>query len=696
MKPTKVNILDFIDFKKFDTLLEGFNKSTGFVTAILDLDGNILSKSGWRQICNEFHRINPETLKKCTFSDTVLSGKMDEGEQYHYYKCSNGLIDVAVPVIIDGKHMANLFSGQFFFEEPDRMFFKKQAKEYGFDEEKYLEALEKVPVVSKERVKMAMEFLLNMTQLISETTFQRLEQQSLNDAILKGEERFKTFMEETPVYAYIKDGSLNHIFSNKKVRELSQLNQIGQTADSSRTLFDPEIADYLENADQKILSGDSNRIELEYKVKIGGRDTWLHDIKFALILTDGTKGVGGLAIDITERKRAETALRESEAMLQTAMDCSPSGIAIADAPDGRLRYVNDAGLFIRGGERDSLVKDVGIEQYVTSWQLLDFDGRPLRKDEVPLARALMLGETNNRDFIIRRKEGESRIVSANAAPIRNEAGEITAAMVVFSDITERKQAEAEILLLNAELEQRVAERTFQLEAANKELEAFSYSVSHDLRAPLRHINGYVGLLNKGFRETLPEKAGHYLSEITDSASQMGTLIDDLLQFSRTGRQEMHQADLDMNTVVKETIEQLKEDTKSRNISWSVAELPRIFGDYSLLKQVWINLLENAVKYTRDKDEAKIEVGCTREHDHWVFFIRDNGVGFDMQYAQKLFGVFQRLHSPAQFEGTGIGLAHVQRIVHKHGGRVWAEGWLDKGATFYFTIPRNTSDDGGTS
>ena len=178
-RPMKVNILDLIDFKKVDTLLEGFNKSTGFVTAILDLNGNVLSKSGWRQICTEFHRINPETSKKCTISDTVLAGKMAEGEQYHFYKCLNGLVDVAVPVVINGEHIANLFSGQFFFEEPDRMIFKKQAEEFGFSEEKYLEALAKVPVISRERVVVAMDFLLNMTKLISEMTFQKLEQMEL-------------------------------------------------------------------------------------------------------------------------------------------------------------------------------------------------------------------------------------------------------------------------------------------------------------------------------------------------------------------------------------------------------------------------------------------------------------------------------------------------------------------------------------
>jgi len=304
---------------------------------------------------------------------------------------------------------------------------------------------------------------------------------------------------------------------------------------------------------------------------------------------------------------------------------------------------------------------------------------PAPLDEIEaklLQRGLWEGELKHRQA-----DGSEVIVASRWSLAQDDQGRAVV-METNNDITERKQRESEISKLNRQLEQRAVE----LDAGNKELEAFAYSVSHDLRAPLRHMAGFAQLLRKR-AASLDEKSQTYLTMILEAADRMGDLIDDLLAFSRISRAEAHKSVVDLGQLVQELVGELCQDTEDRNIEWKIGPLPACYVDRSMLRLVFTNLIANAVKFTRTRPHAEVEIGCmVQNHCDPVLFVRDNGVGFDMKYSNKLFGVFQRLHSQEEFEGTGIGLATVQRIVHRHGGRVWAESTVDCGATFYFSLP----------
>lgn len=285
-----------------------------------------------------------------------------------------------------------------------------------------------------------------------------------------------------------------------------------------------------------------------------------------------------------------------------------------------------------------------------------------------------------------RRDGREFPVEMSISPV--QANGATSFCGFITDISARKAAEREIRQWNVNLEQRVRERTAQLEAVNRELEAFSYSVSHDLRAPLRHITGFADMLRQSAAERLDDTGRRHLGIISNAAKQMGALIDDLLVFSRLGRSELRRTRVNAGELVAEVIQEMADDMRGRRINWHIAALPEVYADRTLLKQVWVNLVSNAVKYSRLREVAVIRIGHRdNERSECEFSVADNGAGFDMQYVGKLFGVFQRLHMAEEFEGTGIGLANVQRIILRHGGRVWAEGKVDEGATFYFTLPK---------
>jgi PAS domain S-box-containing protein len=389
--------------------------------------------------------------------------------------------------------------------------------------------------------------------------------------------------------------------------------------------------------------------------------------------------------EIAGHERAEEALRQSEERFRRLAENARDIIYRMSLPDGRYEYVSPAVLTVLGyPPEDYYANPLLFKQALhPDWyKYFEEQWANLLKGEVdPIY-----------EYQFVHKSGTALWLNQRNILVRDEAGKPIAIEGIVTDITDRKRAEEEIFKLNRDLEQRVLDRTSQLEAANKELESFAYSISHDLRAPLRHIDGFIGMLHDRMENVLDDKSRHYMAVIADSARKMGVLIDDLLSFSRMGRNEMSKAQIDLNELVQGVVQESKLETEGRDIQWKVAPLPVVSGDRAMLRIAMTNLISNALKFTRSRPTAQIEIGC-EENDETgtVVFVRDNGVGFDMTYAGKLFGVFQRLHHQDDFEGTGIGLANVRRIISRHGGRTWAEGEVDHGATFYFSLPLDSHE-----
>jgi PAS domain S-box-containing protein len=380
----------------------------------------------------------------------------------------------------------------------------------------------------------------------------------------------------------------------------------------------------------------------------------------------------------TIRRRVEADLRATRDRLQersSLLDLTHDSIVVLDM-DLIVTYWN------RGAE-----EFYGWAQHETLGQRSDDLLRTVFPRALDEIRAELLETNRWEDEVTRTKADGSQAIAACRWSLRRDQQDRPVAILETSnDITGRRRREVEVQTLNREL----ATRSMALEASNKELEAFAYSISHDLRAPLRHMAGFAELLRKSAASALNEKSARYVTMILEAANRMGNLIDDLLAFSRIGRAEAHNSFVSLEQLVQEAVSEARQDASERKIVWKIDPLPICHGDRSMLRLALVNLISNAVKFTSTRSCAEIEIGCAeRKDDQVVLFVRDNGVGFDMKYSNKLFGVFQRLHAQKAFEGTGIGLATVQRIVHRHGGRVWAEATVDRGATFYFSLSTTT-------
>ncbi len=503
-----------------------------------------------------------------------------------------------------------------------------------------------------------------------------LEQRQSEVAAAQG--KFRTLVEQSLVGIYvIQDGKFTYV--NPKMSEI-----FGFTKEE---LTSRPVTDFIVEADRSLVTENiRKRLEgtvehIRYNLHIRRKDgTFTHiEVHGARSEYNGRPAILGTLLDITERENAAKALRDSEMLFRSVWNGSGDGLRLTDQ-NGIIVAVNQAYCQLAG----MTAGDLEGKPFTASYAEAEDQADRLRAYRERFSSRTIQSQIERR---VTYRSGKRADIEVTGSFVQREKGE-TLLLGIVRDVTERKRAEEQIRELNTDLERRVQERTRALAEANKELEAFSYSVSHDLRAPLRHIGGFLELLQKRASSVLDDKGRRYMKLIAESTREMGTLIDNLLSFSRMGRAEMRATRLNLKQLTQDTIQELAPDAAGRVIVWKIGPLPSVQADPELMRQVMLNLLSNALKYSRTRASAEIEIGCLPDHDgEQVVFVRDNGVGFDMKYADKLFGVFQRLHKSDEFEGIGIGLANVQRIIGRHGGRTWGEGMVDGGATFYFSIPK---------
>jgi len=403
--------------------------------------------------------------------------------------------------------------------------------------------------------------------------------------------------------------------------------------------------------------------------------TALRDDQDAIIgyLLIGTDNTARKQVE-EERKKLDQRLRDQQFYTRSLLESSIDALMTTD-PRGIITDVNQQMETLTACTRDELIGSP-VKNYFT-------DPEPA---EASIKLVLSEKKVINYELTARARDGRETVVSYNATTFYDRDRKLQGVFAAARDITERKEGEEALLALNNDLENRVHQRTAELEVANKELEAFAYSVSHDLRAPLRAIDGFSRKVVVGYGDKLDDEGRRQLQVVRDNAQRMGKLIDDLLAFSHMGRREMALQPLDMDAMVNSVADELREAESLRAIEFVFSPLPRAWGDAAMLRQVWVNLLGNAVKFSRQRKVAHIEIGGSMDGGEVQYWVKDDGAGFDMQYAEKLFGVFQRLHRQDEFEGTGVGLAIAQRIVRRHNGRIWGEGKPDVGATFWFALP----------
>jgi PAS domain S-box-containing protein len=588
----KLDLADLLDVKAIQSLMDNYYKTFQLPIAMIDTKGEILAGVGWQDICTQFHRVNHETKKHCIESDTQLTVGVPKGE-FKLYKCKNNMWDIATPIIVGGKHLGNIFSGQFFFEdeELDYELFKKQAKEYDFDEEKYISALKAVPKVSRQTVNEGMVFFTELSDMISQMSYSNLNlARSLKerDKLLENEQQLTEELQT----------------SNEELQIVTE-----ELRDSNAEL---QIqGEGLVHVNQALLESEKRMNRSQEIAHLG---SWELDIdKDCLSWSDEVYRIFGLQP------------QEFDATYEAFLDNIH--------PDDR-EVVNEA--------------------YLGS----------IREDHDTY-------EIEHR--VVRKSTGEIRVVYEKCEHIRDNSGRIVQSLGLVHDITEQKQAEKAL-----------QESLIELERSNAELEQFAYITSHDLREPLRMITSFLQLLERRYKNQLDADANEFIGYAVDGAKRLDAMIQDILIYSKIAK-ERNFTYVNINNVLEQTYLNLRASIDEKDAEIIYDKLPTIVVDEKLMIQLFQNLISNAIKYHGD-ESPKIQISAKNEGNQWLFSVKDNGIGISKKHLKKIFTIFQRLHTNEEYEGTGIGLAIAQKIVHQHDGKIWVESEPGKGSTFYFTIP----------
>jgi PAS domain S-box-containing protein len=716
-------------------LLEGFNQSTGFVTAILDLDGNVLSKSGWRRICTEFHRVNSETSKKCTISDTVLAGEMRKGENYHFYKCLNGLVDVAVPIKIKGEHIANLFSGQFFIDEPDYSFFQKQADKFGFNESVYLKALGDVPVISEEKVTTVMDFLLNMTQLISDMTLQKLELTELNAYLRESEETYRMLYESLNDGLFTselnEDGTLGKFILVNDVA----CRRLGYTREEllNKTPADinsEQAKQLLPSRIQKIINQKHVVLETEHVTKDGR--TISIELSTNITQFKGKTFFHSVARDITERKQAELLIKEktnkiesqNEEYLQINEELNHTNEELHAAKeraeeseynltktneelkqtvkrlselDNRLQFALTAiqiGAWDLDLHSHTAIRTIGHDKIfgydtlLPEWTYEMFINHVVENDKEMVnkkfSEAVNLKSIWDFECQIRRCDGDIRWIWACGQHQLDENGNAFRMAGIVQDITEQKQTEIELIKAKEKAEESDRLKT-----------AFLQNMSHEIRTPMNAIMGFSELLvDNNIDKTKVQKFSEIINQ---RCNDLLDIINDILDIAKieSGQLPINIEECNLQNLFSELslfFTEYQKKIGKQHIVFSLQNLSIgdgntiIFTDKVKLKQIFINLISNAFKFT---DEGKIECGCKLDENHnLLFYVSDTGIGIPADKQQFVFERFAQLQvgTKKNIGGTGLGLPIVKALLGLLGSEIFLESEPNKGSTFSFTIP----------